>query len=122
MQMLHPDGSGPTRPVDVPILIAAPDRRVATMAGHDDGVFATTTLEGLEPGAFDWVADLYWGTVRQPTRTFVGAGACRGRSRRCCLSRHLRVGRHDAVPDIPAARGGWRDRRARRTNATSPST
>ena len=26
-------------------------------------MFATTTIEGLEPGAFDWVAYLYWGTV-----------------------------------------------------------
>jgi 5,10-methylenetetrahydromethanopterin reductase len=64
MQMLHPDGSGPARPIEVPILIGAlgpKGRAVAERLG--DGVFATTTLEGLEPGAFDWVAYLYWGTV-----------------------------------------------------------
>jgi 5,10-methylenetetrahydromethanopterin reductase len=64
MQMLHPDGSGPSRPIDVPILIGAlgpKGRAVAERFG--DGVFAATTLEGLEPGAFDWVAYLYWGTV-----------------------------------------------------------
>src|SRR5436305_6953640 len=57
MQMLHHDGSGPARPIDVPILIGAlgpKGRAVAQQLG--DGVFATTTLEGLEPGAFDWVA------------------------------------------------------------------
>jgi 5,10-methylenetetrahydromethanopterin reductase len=62
--MLHPDGSGAARPINVPILIGAlgpKGRAIAEEVG--DGVFATTTLEGLEPGTFDWVAYLYWGTV-----------------------------------------------------------
>jgi 5,10-methylenetetrahydromethanopterin reductase len=63
MQMLHPDGSAPPRPVDVPILIAALGPTGRAVAGRHDGVFATTTLEGLQPGVFDWVAYLYWGTV-----------------------------------------------------------
>jgi len=63
MQMLHPDGSGPARPIDVPILIAALGPKGRAVAARYDGVFATTTLEGLEPGTFDWVAYLYWGTV-----------------------------------------------------------
>ena len=64
MQMLHPDGSAAARPVDVPILVGAlgpKGRAVAERLG--DGVFATTTLDGIEPGTFDWVAYLYWGTV-----------------------------------------------------------
>jgi 5,10-methylenetetrahydromethanopterin reductase len=63
MQMLHPEGSGPALPVDVPILIAALGPKGRALAVRYDGVFATTTLEGLEPGSFDWVAYLYWGTV-----------------------------------------------------------
>src|SRR5215204_2213937 len=53
MQMLHPDGSAAARPVDVPILVGAlgpKGRAVAERLG--DGVFATTTLEGIEPGTF----------------------------------------------------------------------
>jgi 5,10-methylenetetrahydromethanopterin reductase len=66
MQMLHPDGSAPPRPIDIPILIAALGPKGRALAARYDGVFATTTLEGLEPGVFDWVAYLYWGTVLQP--------------------------------------------------------
>lgn len=63
MQMLQPDGSGAPRPVDVPILIGALGPKGRAIAEKFDGVFAATTVEGLEPGAFDWVAFLYWGTV-----------------------------------------------------------
>ena len=66
MQMLHPDGSGPARPVEVPILIGALGPKGRAVAERYDGVFATTTLAGLEPGAFEWVAYLYWGTVLDP--------------------------------------------------------
>ncbi len=63
MQMLHPDGSTPARPIDIPILVGALGPKGRALAARYDGVFATTTVEGLEPGAFDWVAYLYWGTV-----------------------------------------------------------
>ena len=63
MQMLHPEGSGPARPIDVPVLIAAIGPRGRSMAADHDGIFVTTTVEGLEPGAFDWAAYLCWGTV-----------------------------------------------------------
>ena len=66
MQMLHPEGSGPARPIDVPVLIGALGPKGRAVAERHDGVFATTTLAGLEPGAFDWVAYLYWGTVLEP--------------------------------------------------------
>src|SRR3954471_15397778 len=56
MQMLHPDGSGPTRPVELATLTGPLGPRGRAVAEHHDGVFATTTLEGLEPGSFDWVA------------------------------------------------------------------
>jgi 5,10-methylenetetrahydromethanopterin reductase len=63
MQMLHPEGSGPARPVDVPVLIAALGPKGRAVAHGYDGVFAATTVEGLTPGDFEWVAFLYWGTV-----------------------------------------------------------
>ena len=63
MQMLHPDGSGASRPIDVPVLVGALGPKGRAVAEGHDGVFATTTLEGLAPGAFEWVAFLYWGTV-----------------------------------------------------------
>lgn len=63
MQMLQPEGSGPARPIDVPILIGALGPKGRAVAQKHDGVFAATTLDGLEPGSFDWVAFLYWGTV-----------------------------------------------------------
>ena len=66
MQMLHPEGSGPPRPVEFPVLVAALGPKGRDVARRHDGVFTTTTVEGLEPGHFDWVAHLYWGTVLNP--------------------------------------------------------
>jgi 5,10-methylenetetrahydromethanopterin reductase len=63
MQMLHPGGHAPDRPIDVPILIGAlgpKGNKVARDLG--DGLFAT-----LQQPAFmaehRWVAYLEWGTV-----------------------------------------------------------
>lgn len=63
MQMLHPDGHAPARPVEVPILVGAlgpKGNKVARELG--DGLFAT-----LQPPEFmtehSWVAYLEWGTV-----------------------------------------------------------
>jgi len=65
MQMLHPDGSGPTRPIDVPIVIGALGPKGRAVAAEYDGIFVTNPFEGLEPGQFDWVAFLWWGTVTE---------------------------------------------------------
>ena len=51
MQMLHPHGSGPDRPMNAPILIGALGPKGRAVAERHDGVFATTTVEGLEPGS-----------------------------------------------------------------------
>ena len=48
MQMLQPDGSGAPRPVDVPILIGALGPKGRAIAEKFDGVFAATTVEGIE--------------------------------------------------------------------------
>jgi 5,10-methylenetetrahydromethanopterin reductase len=106
MQMLHPDGSAPARPIDVPVLIGALGPKGRGVAEGHDGVFATLTLEGLEPGAFDWVAYLYWGTVLDDgesvdSERVLGAAGPGG-----ALTYHATYelyGR-DALPDLPGGK------------------
>ena len=50
MQMLHPDGSAPPRPIDVPILIGALGPKGRAVAEKYDGVFATVTRRGPRAG------------------------------------------------------------------------
>ena len=104
MQMLHPDGSGPARPIEVPILIGAlgpKGRAVAERLG--DGVFATVTLEGLEPGAFDWVAYLYWGTVLDEGEDLSSERVLAAAGPGGALAYHAtyELSGRDAVPDLP---------------------
>jgi 5,10-methylenetetrahydromethanopterin reductase len=90
----------------VPILIGALGPKGRAVAERHDGVFATTTLDGLEPGSFEWVAFLYWGTVldagedvdSERVRLAAGPGGA--------LAYHATYelyGR-DAVPDIPGGK------------------
>ncbi len=106
MQMLHPDGSAPARPIAVPVLIGALGPKGRAVAENYDGVFATTTLEGLEPNAFAWVAYLYWGTV-------LGAGedvsservlAAAGPGGALAYHATYELYGRDAVPDIPGGK------------------
>ncbi|WIX98508.1 LLM class flavin-dependent oxidoreductase [Amycolatopsis mongoliensis] len=63
MQMLHPGGHAPTRPVDVPILIGAlgpKGHRVAKELG--DGLYVTLQLPEFA-SEYSWVPYLVWGTV-----------------------------------------------------------
>lgn len=63
MQMLHPDGHAPTRPVDVPVLVGAlgpKGNKVANELG--DGLFATLQLPEFM-NEYSWVPYLAWGTV-----------------------------------------------------------
>lgn len=63
MQMLHPDGHAPARPIEVPILIAAlgpKGNKVARELG--DGLFATLQMPGFMT-EHAWTAYLAWGTV-----------------------------------------------------------
>lgn len=63
MQMLHPEGHAASRPVQIPVLVAAlgpKGHEVARRLG--DGVFAATTVSE-EIHDFPWVALLAWGTV-----------------------------------------------------------
>jgi 5,10-methylenetetrahydromethanopterin reductase len=63
MQMLHPVGHAPARPVDVPILISAlgpKGNKVATELG--DGLFVTLQQPDFM-SEYSWVPYLAWGTV-----------------------------------------------------------
>jgi 5,10-methylenetetrahydromethanopterin reductase len=61
IRMLHPDGYGAARPIDVPIVLgAAGPKGVATAHEVADGVF----FAGAAPvPGFDWAALLFFGTV-----------------------------------------------------------
>jgi 5,10-methylenetetrahydromethanopterin reductase len=106
MQMLHPDGSAPARPIEVPILIGALGPKGRAVAARHDGLFATTTLEGLDPGAFDWVAYLYWGTVLEPGEDVSSDRVLAAAGPGGALAHHATYelyGR-DAVPTIPGGK------------------
>ena len=63
MQMLHPDGHAPARPVEVPILVGAlgpKGNKVARELG--DGLYATLQVPDFL-GEYSWVPYLLWGTV-----------------------------------------------------------
>lgn len=63
MQMLHPEGHAPARPVDVPVLISALGPK-----GHEvtrqigDGLYVTLQLPEFMK-EYSWVPYLVWGTV-----------------------------------------------------------
>ena len=103
MQMLHPDGSAPPRPIEVPVLIAALGPKGRAIAEHHQGVFATTTLEGLEPGAFDWVAYLYWGTVLESGEDVSSDRVLAAAGPGGALAYHAtyELSGRDALPSIP---------------------
>lgn len=63
MQMLHPDGHSPARPIDVPVLVGAlgpKGNKVASELG--DGLFATLQQPPFMSD-YGWVPYLAWGTV-----------------------------------------------------------
>src|ERR1051325_4423138 len=63
MQMLHPDGHAPARPVEVPVLIAALGPK-GNKAAHElgDGLFATLAMPEFMSD-YAWTAYLAWCTV-----------------------------------------------------------
>ena len=63
MQMLHPHGGAPARPIEIPILVGAlgpKGRQVAHALG--DGLYVALNVDEAAK-EFSWVAFLYWGTV-----------------------------------------------------------
>jgi 5,10-methylenetetrahydromethanopterin reductase len=103
MQMLHPRGSAPPRPIEVPMLIGAlgpKGRAIAHELG--DGVYVAVNVDE-EVREFDWVALLFWGTVlddgEPPDSPRVKAAAGPG----WALAYHstYELYGRDAVPAIP---------------------
>ncbi len=68
MRMLHPDGSAPARPIEVPIVLSAfgpKGTELTRQRGY--GLFAAP---GTFPkDVFDWVVAITWGTVREQGET-----------------------------------------------------
>ncbi|MHC1561765.1 LLM class flavin-dependent oxidoreductase [Actinomycetospora sp. C-140] len=63
MQMLHPDGHAPARPVDVPVLVGALGPKGDAVARElGDGLFVTLAQPEFM-SAYSWVPYLAWGTV-----------------------------------------------------------
>lgn len=63
MQMLHPDGHGPARPIEVPVLIGALGPKGNKVAGAlGDGLYATLQVPEFIR-EHSWAAYLAWGTV-----------------------------------------------------------
>ena len=63
MRMMHPDGSAPARPIEVPIMLSAFGPKGCGIAS--DRGYGLFGLPGQIPAdTFDWVAAITWGTVR----------------------------------------------------------
>jgi 5,10-methylenetetrahydromethanopterin reductase len=64
LQMLHPAGWGPARPLDVPLLIGAEGPKGLAVARiHGDGV---STFVNSAPQEFDWIMRLVFATELEP--------------------------------------------------------
>ena len=125
MQMLHPDGHAPARPVNVPVLISALGPMGAEVAGElGDGLYATLQLPEFAR-EFATVSYLAWGTVldegEDPTSERVRLAGGPGTA----LAWHgaYEFGGHAAVADLPGGEA-WNDvvNRTRRNRGTSPCT
>lgn len=63
MQMLHPDGHSPARPVEVPVLVGALGPKGDAVARElGDGLYATLQTPAFMT-EYSWAAYLVWGTV-----------------------------------------------------------
>lgn len=62
VRMLHPDGYGAARPIDVPILVGGNGPRGQAFAREIDAAGIVTSAQTVVSG-FDWVSPLVFGTV-----------------------------------------------------------
>jgi 5,10-methylenetetrahydromethanopterin reductase len=110
MQMLHPDGHAPARPVDVPILIAAlgpKGNKVASELG--DGLYVTLQLPEFM-SQYSWVPYLAWGTVLDEGEALDSEHARAAGGPGWALAYHgaYEFGGPDAVRELPGG-AGWMD-------------
>jgi 5,10-methylenetetrahydromethanopterin reductase len=125
MQMLHPDGHAPARPVDVPILVGALGPKGDEVARElGDGLYITLQLPDFA-GAYSWVPYLAWGTVLDEAEATDSDHAMVAGGPGWALAYHgaYEFGGPDAVRDLPGG-GEWMDvvERTPATSATSPCT
>lgn len=103
MQMLHPEGHAPARPVDVPILVSALGPKGNAVAKElADGLF--TTLQMPEFIAeHEWTPYLAWGTVLDDDEANDSEHARRAGGPGWALSLHgaMEFGGEDAVLQLP---------------------
>ena len=126
MQMLHPAGHAPPRPVDVPVLIGALGPKGAEVARElGDGLFVTLSVdEGAKQ--FEWVSLLFWGTVLDDGRGHrpsARAQAAAGPGWALAYHAAYELGGRNAVLEIPGG-AEWLAviDASPRTSATSPCT
>ncbi|GAA1214982.1 LLM class flavin-dependent oxidoreductase [Prauserella alba] len=110
MQMLHPDGHAPARPVDVPVLVGAlgPKGNGVT-AEMGDGLFATLQVPDFV-NEYSWSAYLAWGTVLDDDERPDSEHARLAGGPGWALSLHgaYEFGGPDAVRTLPGG-GEWLD-------------
>ncbi len=110
MQMLHPDGHAPARPVDVPILVGALGPKGDEVARElGDGLYITLQLPDFA-GAYSWVPYLAWGTVLDEAEATDSDHARVAGGPGWALAYHgaYEFGGPDAVRDLPGG-GAWMD-------------
>jgi 5,10-methylenetetrahydromethanopterin reductase len=110
MQMLHPDGHAPARPVDVPVLIGALGPKGDQVAReHGDGVYVTLQLPEFI-SEYSWVPYLVWGTVLDPGEAVDSERVRRAGGPGWALAYHgaYEFGGPDAVRALPGG-AEWMD-------------
>jgi len=110
MQMLHPDGHSPARPVDVPVLISAlgpKGNKVVSELG--DGLFTTLQLPEFISD-YTWAPYLAWGTVLDEGEALSSGHARTAGGPGWALAYHgaYEFGGPDAVRDLPGGTA-WMD-------------
>jgi len=110
MQMLHPDGHAPARPVEVPVLVGALGPKGNAVARElGDGLFATLQMPEFAP-QHGWVPYLAWGTVLDEGEPADSEHARLAAGPGWALAYHgaYEFGGPDAVRDLPAG-AAWMD-------------
>lgn len=110
MQMLHPDGHAPARPLDIPVVISAlgpKGNKVVQALG--EGLYSTLQLPDFA-GDYDWSAYLAWGTVLDDDESNDSEHARAAGGPGWALSLHgaYEFGGADAVRELPGGEQ-WMD-------------
>ena len=110
MQMLHPDGHAPARPVEVPILVGALGPKGNAVARElGDGLYATLQVPDFLR-EYSWVPYLLWGTVLDESEDADSAHAREAAGPGWALAYHgaYEFGGPDAVRGLPGG-DAWMD-------------